>query len=271
MISPSFDCEAIVDDPLIPVHLDRQEHPAVPEREEDRHAARREARGSARRGAARWGAWTAEEARSRSPPGARGPPRAAHRCRSRYRGGCDAAPAKYAADLLVDARNDAGHGLDALREDRDHEVGAVGQDDAPDEVVDVVGVARLRPDARSPSGASARRGARPRAPSPRRASPRVMSRESSASISSVPAGPAISPRAISLKRRAASPASSGCGSCRRRGRPARARRRPRRTSSGWRSASRKPPRREEAVDDVALLLPVAPTRARRAPARTSCR
>ncbi len=53
------------------------------------------------------------------------------------------------ADPLEDARDDAGHRLDALREDREDEVRAVGKKDAGDEVMDVVGVPGLRPEARS--------------------------------------------------------------------------------------------------------------------------
>src|SRR3954470_19093788 len=46
-------------------------------------------------------------------------------------------------DLLVHPRDDSRHRLHALREDRDHEVGAVRQRDAADEMVKVVCVARL--------------------------------------------------------------------------------------------------------------------------------
>src|SRR5262245_46267407 len=49
-------------------------------------------------------------------------------------------------DLLEDARDDPGNVLDALREHRDDELGAPGQDDPGDEVMVVVGVAGLGPD-----------------------------------------------------------------------------------------------------------------------------
>src|SRR5690349_7569567 len=52
-------------------------------------------------------------------------------------------------DLLVHARNHVRNRLHALREDGDHEVRAVRQRDPADEVVEVVRVAGLRPQARA--------------------------------------------------------------------------------------------------------------------------
>src|SRR6266545_3766332 len=53
------------------------------------------------------------------------------------------------ADLLEDTRDDAGYCLDALREDREHEVAPVREDRPAHQVMDVVGVARLGPEARA--------------------------------------------------------------------------------------------------------------------------